>query len=82
MHDLAVDAIKTVSDEKRVRVTLLLTCIDLTTAEPSVIWDFGWTRDLISRGVRLVCQTFVGLLWAVGQFLQASHLKSITSRRR
>lgn len=44
MHDLALDAIKTVSDKKRVRETLLLTCIDLTTAGVECVSRF-WLDD-------------------------------------
>jgi hypothetical protein len=82
MHDLAVDAIKTVTDEKRVRCDPLLDLhrFDDGGAEcGSGLW-LDERLDFARCSASL--PDFRWLSLGDRQFLQASHLKSITFRRR
>jgi hypothetical protein len=67
MHDLAVDAIKTVTDEKKSPCDPPLDLHRFDDGGAECGSDFSWARDLISRGARPICQTLVGLLgrWAI-----------------
>jgi hypothetical protein len=49
MHDLGVDAMETANDGKKTACDAPLDLPDLTTAEPRVVRNFGWTRDLIRK---------------------------------